>query len=134
MHESDAVHLIQPVLDFFISTKLPLDPGEDEYEASLACLREFVVDMEPYWVRRKAVWVIKALLAFEQDIGKCPATLKEAVLAAVKRAQEALTKEVWDERIKSNSDTLQLDIPSPTFINLSGWARADWTRPRKPSA
>ena len=134
MHESDAKCLIRPVLDFFIATKFDLDPSVDEYDAALNCFLDFVKDREPYWVREKAVHVIRCLLDFESVIGDSPPSLKEAVLAVAREVRKSLTKEVWDERLEKDSDTVRLDIGNPTFIRLEGWGRQDWTRPRKPPA
>jgi len=131
MHETDAIDLIQPVFDFFVSKRFGTNQNMEEYELSLACFKEFVKDFEPYWVLEKSKRVIRVLLDFDNEIGDCPSTLKEAVLAVVRCIRERLGKEVDKELNISCSLTLRRDIRIPQFISLNSWGRFDWTRPRK---
>jgi len=131
MHESDAIALIKPVFDFFVSEKFGINPNMEEYELSLFCFADFIKDFEPYWVLEKSKRVIRSLLDFDNEIGECPATLKEAVLAIVKTNRTRLAKEVENELNASRSSKLHRDIRYPDFISLNSWGRLDWTRPRK---
>jgi hypothetical protein len=132
MHETDAKCLIKPVLDFFISENFNGMPNDDEYQMSLLCLQDFVKDWEPYWVREKAARVIRCILDFENEVGDCPSTLKEAVLAIVRSVRKRLGKELEREITDTHELTLRRDINYPVFVNLQSWGQTNWTRPRKP--
>jgi hypothetical protein len=131
MHETDAKCLIKPVFDFFISTEFRGVPSDLEYQMSLLCLQDFVKDREPYWVREKAVRVIQCILNFENEVGDCPPTLKEAVLAVVRGVRTSLRNDMEQEIIASPGAALRRDIDFPEFMNLQSWGRMDWTRSRK---
>jgi hypothetical protein len=131
MHETDAKCLIKPVLDFFISKKFKGMPNNEEYQLSLLCLQSFVKDWEPYWVREKAARVIRCILDFEYEVGDCPSTLKEAILAIVRSVRKRLGKELEREISDTHEALLRRDIDFPEFMNLQSWGRMDWTRPRK---
>jgi hypothetical protein len=133
MHETDAKCLIKPVFDFFISKKFNGSFNDEEYQLSLLCFQDFVKDPEPYWVREKAARIIRCILDFEIEVGDCPTTLKEAVLAIVRRVRTSLGKEIAQEANASLSATLHRDISFPQFMDLRGWGRSDWTRTLKPS-
>jgi hypothetical protein len=131
MHESDAVCLIHPVLNFFIAKFFPLDPSPDECTAALNFFHDFVKDPEAYWLRTKTVWVIKTLLDFETLIGGCPPTLKEAAIAVVKEARADLAKRVREDCAGNGSETVTLDIGTPAFNTLSRWYyERDWSIPK----
>jgi hypothetical protein len=133
MHETDAKCLIKPVFDFLISTQFDGRLNDEEYQLSLLCFQDFVKDREPYWIREKAVRIIRCILDFENEVGDCPATLKEVVLAIVRRVRASLGKELEQEVNASLSLTLRRDVNFPEFIDLRSWGRLDWTRSRKPS-
>jgi hypothetical protein len=132
MHDTDAKCLIKPVWDFFISKKFRGILNDEEYQLSWLCLQNFVKDRESYWVREKAVRIIRCILDFENEVGDCPSTLKEAVLAIIRSVRESLGKEMEREIAASPEPTLSRDISFPEFLNLQSWGRMDWTRPRKP--
>jgi hypothetical protein len=127
MHESDAEYLIQPVLNFFIARNFPFDPSPDECTTALCFFHDFVNDPEPYWLRTKTVWVMKTLLDFENLIGACPPTLKEAAIAVVKEAEADLAKRVKKDCAENGSKTVTLDIGTPAFNTLNKWYfQRDW--------
>lgn len=132
MHETDAKCLIKPVFDFFISKEFKGLFGDDEYNLSLLCFQDFVKDKEPYWVRVKAQWVIRCTLDFNNEIGECPATLKEVVLAIVGKVRSSLGKMLDKELKASHSDTLHRDIDYPDFPSLNSWGRMGWHQPKRP--
>jgi uncharacterized membrane protein len=132
MHETEAVRLIRPVLDFFINREFKGIPTEDEFEMALGCFQDFVKDQEPYWVVTKAEWIIVHLLDFKNKIGDCPATLKEAVLLIVKTIRTNLGKIVEKEVNDSHSITLTRDIAWPRFMALHRWSRLNWNYSQRP--
>jgi hypothetical protein len=131
MHEADATYLIKTVFDFFVDREFKGFPTEDECQLSLLCFQDFVKDPEPYWVRVKAQFIIGRLLNFKDDIGDCPATIKEVVLAIVKDARKKLGNAIEQEMRESGTLSLSRDINAPHFMTLNSWARLNWNHSRE---
>jgi hypothetical protein len=119
MHESDAMDFIEPVLLYFVGRVFGEEVGEDstQFDPLMDKIRVFIKDDSPFWVKEKALQVIRKIEEADYSIRKdefSPKSAADCLDVILFCAKRRIKNKISEYQTKEQNGVYHIDVP-PSF-------------------